>query len=77
MALHMAGDLIASIGAPPKTPTLVTHDVIMLAFGSAAPQQQSHRRQRVLTTQPEAHQNRSALSSVRSPARIWAQGTPW
>ena len=33
MALHMAGDLIASIGAPPKTPTLVTHDVIMLAFG--------------------------------------------
>ena len=33
MALHMAGDLIASIGALPKIPTLVTHDVIMLAFG--------------------------------------------
>ena len=32
-ALHMAGDLIASIGALPKIPTLVTHDVIMLAFG--------------------------------------------
>ncbi len=33
MALHMAGDLIASIGALPKIPTLVTHDVIMLAIG--------------------------------------------
>jgi len=32
-ALHMAGDLIASIGALPKIPTLVTHDVIMLAIG--------------------------------------------
>ena len=29
----MAGDLIASIGALPKIPTLVTHDVIMLAIG--------------------------------------------
>ena len=33
MALHMAGDLIASIGALPKIPTLVAHDVIMLALG--------------------------------------------
>jgi hypothetical protein len=32
MVLHAAGDLIAAVGALPKIPTLVVHDVIMLVL---------------------------------------------